>query len=114
MIAGGRIDARGRGIVLDQTPAETTAHYRKTTVLMAAYVTFLLAIGFVAALPLFVRATGLAHPSNDFYTGWLVAWLLVFCAGRQWVTRPLWLKIQQRVLMRHEVSSVNRSTEVQG
>lgn len=68
--------------MLDQTPEEATAHYRKTTVLMTAYVAFLMAIGSVAALPQFVRATGLAYPSNSFYTGWLIAWCLVFCAGR--------------------------------
>jgi hypothetical protein len=110
MIAGGRIDSRGRGRVLDQTPEEATAHYRQTTVLMALHLGmgFLLA-AFVIA-PLLLRATGWVHPSDAFTRMWIVGWLLTLCAGREWITRPVWRAIERRALERWRVADGSKQS----
>jgi hypothetical protein len=100
MIAGSRIDARGRGLVLDQSPEQAAAQYRQTTVLMAIHlgVGFLLT-AFVIA-PLLLRATGWIHPSDVFNRVWITGWLLILCATRNWTTRPLWRAIEKQVIAR--------------
>jgi hypothetical protein len=100
MVAGGRIDSRGRGLVLGMSPERAAGEYRVQAVLMALYLGFLWLLGSLAAAPVFVRATGLAYPSDTFVLTWLVGWVLVFCAGREWVTRPLWRAIERRGLAR--------------
>jgi hypothetical protein len=98
MIAGGRIDSRGRGRVLNQTPEEAAAHYRQTTVLLALHLGMgFLLTAFVIA-PLLLRATGWVHPSDDLTRIWIIGWLLALCATRDWTTRPLWRAIERRVL----------------
>ena len=100
MIAGGRINSRGRGLVLVQSPAEAASHYRKSTTVLGVYLVFLTAISSLAVLPLLIRSTGLGDPSREFFLGWMIVWVLVFCGGRPWVTRPLWRKIERWTLER--------------
>lgn len=95
MIAGGRIDARGRGLVLDQSPQQAATQYRQTTVLMALYLGMgVLLTAFVIA-PLLLRATGWVHPSDTFVRVWIIGWLMTLCATRDWTTRPLWRVIER-------------------
>jgi hypothetical protein len=100
MIAGGRINNRGRALVLGLTPARAAREYRLQVVLLALYIAFLWLHGAWVAAPLFVRGTGLADPADSFVSVWVVAWMLLFCAGRDWITRPVWGAIERRVLAR--------------
>jgi hypothetical protein len=100
MIAGGRIDSVGRGRVLDQSPEEAARAYREKTILMALHLTLTGILTAFVVAPLLVRATGLAYPSDTFVKVWSIGWLLTLCASRDWVTRPLWRKIERRVANR--------------
>jgi hypothetical protein len=108
MIAGGRINSVGRGLVLGMSPGRAARQYRVQTVLMALYLGFLWLLGGLAAAPVFVRATGLAYPSDTFFSVWLAAWVLIFCGGRPWVTRPLWRAIERRALARMGEPRIDR------
>jgi hypothetical protein len=97
MIAGGRINKRGRGLVLDMSPEEADREYQTGNLLLFVYIVFLMMHGFIVAAPLFVRATGLVYPSDTFVKVWIYASMLTLCAGRYWITRPLWNAIAQRI-----------------
>lgn len=100
MIMGGRIDSRGRGRVLDQSPEEAAREYREKAVLMALHLALTGILTAFVIAPLIVRATGLAYPSDTFVKTWIIGWLLTLCASRDWVTRPLWRAIEGRVVNR--------------
>lgn len=97
MIAGGRINSRGKGRLMGWSPAETDREYQREMIWMAARIGFALLIASLALIPLVVRASGMAHPSSTFFSVWMTGWVLVFCAGRQWTTRPLWEAIARRL-----------------
>lgn len=100
MIAGSRINARGRGLVLNQSPEQAAAQYRQTTALLALHLGMgLLLTAFVIA-PLLLRATGWVHPGDVFTRVWITAWLFALCATRDWTTRPLWREIEKQVIAR--------------
>lgn len=103
MVVGGRVNSRGRGRVLGQTPEAAAREHREGTVAMAAFLGFLLALSFVAVLPVFAWAVGLGRPNGAFVAGWYVAWILVFGAARHWVTLPMWRWVERRVLGKREV-----------
>jgi hypothetical protein len=121
MVAGGRVDARGRGYVLGQSHEQAAAHHRRTTILMALHLGMgLLLTAFVIA-PLLLRATDWAHPSDDLIRYWIIGWMLTLCATRYWTTRPLWRAIERRVSERWPVlvgsehsSYVARPRQVRG
>jgi hypothetical protein len=96
MLVGGRIDARGRGLVRNVEPATAAREYRQSVAVTAAYLGFLWILGLLAAAPVFGRAVGL-EVSDAVFAAWLAVWVLVFCGGRPWVTRPLWRAIERRV-----------------
>ena len=100
MIAGGRINSRGRGRVLGMSPESAAREYHEGNVLLAFYLGFVMLHGLFIAWPMFVCATGLLHPRDPFVRGWIVATMLILCAGRNWISRPLWLKIERRVRTR--------------
>lgn len=100
MIAGGRINSRGRGLVLDQSPEQADREYREGNLLLFLYVVFLMLHGLVVAAPVFARATGLVYPSDTFIKVWIYSSMLTLCAGRYWITRPLWSAIARRVQAR--------------
>jgi hypothetical protein len=115
MIAGGRLNARGRGQVMDIMPESATEEYHRQNVLMAAYLGFILAQGFLVATPVLARGTGLVFPSDTFVSVWVVVSMLALCAGREWVTRPVWRAIERRLLARStSTHSANRPTETTG
>ena len=76
MIAGGRINSRGRGQVLGVSPEHAAGEYREQNLLMVLYLGLLLLQGILVAAPLFARATGLVYPSDAFITVWLFASML--------------------------------------
>jgi Na+-driven multidrug efflux pump len=98
MVAGGRINGRGRGRVLGQSSEQAAREYRTTTTLMALHLglTFLL-VAFITA-PLFARALGLVNVGDAFVKAWVIGWMLTLCASREWVTRPVWRAVERRVL----------------
>lgn len=98
MIAGGRINSRGRMRVLDQTPEQASREYQQGTRILAVYIGILLLQGFIVALPLFLRAAGFVLVSDPALTWWIAMTMFIFCAGRQWITRPL-LKAATRRLV---------------
>lgn len=106
MIAGGRLNGRGRGLVLGRSPDEAAREYRDSTTLLAFYLLFLWTLGAIVAAPVFARATGLIHPTDTFTRVWITSWMLALCAARPWVTRPLWRAIERRVRARREVPTV--------
>lgn len=97
MIAGGRIDCRGRALVLGLSPEDAAREYRQGVVLLAVYLAILLGQGFWVAAPVFLCALGLARPGDPFVSVWVVAWMLLFCVGRGWITRPLMAAAARRV-----------------
>jgi hypothetical protein len=109
MIAGGRIDGRGRGWVLGQSPERAAREYREKTVLMAFFLGFILAHSALVTAPLFARTAGLLNLSDAFIKVWLVGSLLILCAGRAWISRPLWQVIEARVRKRWTTLSDGRS-----
>jgi hypothetical protein len=100
MIAGGRIDSRGRGLVLGQSRELAAREYRQSTVLLALYLGFLWLLGSLCAVPVFFIAAGWVQPDGVFVKLWLAAWVLIFCAGRDWTSRPLWRAIERRARAR--------------
>ena len=100
MIAGGRVNAWGRGQVLGVTPETAREEYHRQNVLLAAYLGILLAQSALVASPLLLCAVGLASPTDPLVSGWVVGWMLVLCVGRRWITRPLWRAAGARILMR--------------
>lgn len=97
MIAGGRINSRGKGQLMGWPPDETDSEYRRETIWMAAHIGFVLLIASLALLPLIARASGRAHPSGTFFSTWMASWVLVLCAEREWTTRPLCKAIARRL-----------------
>jgi len=97
MIAGGRIDSRGRELVLGMSPEEAVREYRQGVVLLAVYLAVLLLQGFWVAAPMFLCVFGLAQPGDPFVSVWIVTWVLLFCAGREWITRPLMRAAARRI-----------------
>ena len=108
MIAGGRIDGRGRGRVVGQSPERAAREYREKTMLMALYIVFILALAVLVIAPLFSRTTGSLNLSDAFVKVWLAGSLLILCAGRDWISRPLWRVIEGRVTKWWTASSDGR------
>lgn len=97
MVAGGRVNAAGRGRVLGVSSADAAREYHLGTRLLGVYLAVLLAQGFWAAAPLALCALGTARPSDPVVVAWVTTWMLVFCAGRDWITRPVVCAAERRL-----------------
>jgi hypothetical protein len=97
MIAGGRINSRGRGLVLGQTPAEAAREHRRTTILMLLLLLFLLAHSAFITAPVLLWAIGLVQPHPMLVRVWVGGSMLVLCLGRDWISRPLWDVLERQV-----------------
>ena len=97
MVAGGRANSVGRGLVLGMPPGDAAREYRRGTVLLAVYLAVLLLQGAWVAAPLALCGAGLVDPSDPFVLTWVTAWTFVFCAGRYWITRPVMRAAEQKV-----------------
>jgi hypothetical protein len=104
MIAGGRINLRGRRLVLNQSPEEAAGDHFESTTLLALFLAFLWLHGLWIAAPMFLRATGLGHPSDAFVSVWIVGWTLTLCAARDWISNPIWQAIERRARARWSMS----------
>jgi hypothetical protein len=104
MIAGGRVNSRGRARVLGVSPEQAEREYRDGNWLLLVYLGLLGLQGGLVAAPLFARATGFVHPSDTFVTVWIVVWMFILCAGRGWITRPLLRGAARRVQARRETA----------
>lgn len=100
MIVGGRINGRGRGIVIGMAPGDAAREYRVQTIVLALYLGFLWLHGAVVAAPLFVCWTGLVRPHDPFVLAWIVTSMLALCAGRDRISRPVWRAIERRAISR--------------
>jgi hypothetical protein len=100
MIAGGRIDGRGRGRVLELSPEEAAREYTEKTLLTALHLGLGFLLTALVIAPVLLQATGWVHPSDVFTKVWIIGWMLALCACRDWITRPLWRSIEGRVIAR--------------
>ncbi|VTR94431.1 unnamed protein product [Gemmata massiliana] len=96
MVAGGRINSVGLGLVLGMPPEEATKEYRRGTILLGTYLSILLLQGAWVAAPLTLSTAGLTPPSHPLVLTWIVAWMFIFCVGRYWITRPLMRAAERR------------------
>ena len=99
MVAGGRANSVGRGLVLGMPPEEAAREYRRGVALLAVYLALLLLQGVWVAAPLVLCGAGLTRPSDPVVLTWVTASMLAFCVGRYWMTRPL-MRAAERKLMR--------------
>ncbi len=95
MVAGGRINSVGRGLVLGISAEEATKEYRRGTILLGTYLSILLLQGAWVAAPLTLCSAGFATPSRPLVLTWIIAWMFIFCVGRYWITRPL-MRVAER------------------
>jgi hypothetical protein len=97
MVAGGRVNAVGRGMVLGRPSEDAARGYRRGTALLGVYLALLLLQGAWVAAPLALVAAGAVDPMDPLVSAWVVTWTFAFCVGRYWITRPLVCAAERRL-----------------